>query len=528
MKFIEMANLSTKRRKAVIFVIAMMIAIPSFMLGSVLGVPGGTWADTPTYVGPGSMLTEASYIIFKDDSGAICAKNGESGRIDYRSSNASSVIQSALNAMTEGGKLLIRNGIYSITAPMTISNSYVTIEGENYASYDDASHQDGGVFLRANFSSYVFIADASVNEIHSLQFHNLVVENFNGGGFYLSVYGNYDSGFRSPIFTNVKVMYTSYWAYYIDDSHNLQMNNAMAESCNNGVSLNHCMQSSITSLYSGVRGNAGTSLYFNDSFANSVSGFWGGVDSGADNTGTSGIWFDGSASSNVINLVDIEQSEVALKFTGNSTSYNNGNSVQGGYIGSVDYMIQMDNYAYFNTFSGLTIHGYVAVIDSPAMSSLHNNILRDSSISAFPSLTTVSVGHGWIIHDIQGPAPGQLNQTVLKQINPIPLGLNDVYGTKTYIQWPSGEMTSLPAMWYIITPSTTENVTIRITFHYSDDSVKQKEITKSGPYDASLVGLDYYGLIIDGKRCDYMYVDAKTNVAVSTAVCQILIMYTGV
>ena len=43
--------------------------------------------------------------------------------------NASSVIQSAINILTSGGKLLFLNGTYNITTPITIGTSNITIEG---------------------------------------------------------------------------------------------------------------------------------------------------------------------------------------------------------------------------------------------------------------------------------------------------------------------------------------------------------------------------------------------------------------
>jgi hypothetical protein len=76
---------------------------------------------------------EASYTIFIDanDSNKIKALNGTTGAIDYLGTNAATVNNAALAALTSGGKILIREGVYDISsATLSSAEDEVTIEGE--------------------------------------------------------------------------------------------------------------------------------------------------------------------------------------------------------------------------------------------------------------------------------------------------------------------------------------------------------------------------------------------------------------
>ncbi len=86
-------------------------------------------AAPSTIIEAGSNVDTASYVIFQD-SGTIYAKNGTTGKIDFQGSDASTVIQSAIDALTRGGKIFIRNGTYSISTTLTLA-SYIIMEGES-------------------------------------------------------------------------------------------------------------------------------------------------------------------------------------------------------------------------------------------------------------------------------------------------------------------------------------------------------------------------------------------------------------
>jgi len=73
-------------------------------------------------------VLEPSYVIFKETIGATdyyFAQNGKTGAIDYGGqsnaggvdgTNASAVIQSAINALTSGGKIFVKEGIYWLSS----------------------------------------------------------------------------------------------------------------------------------------------------------------------------------------------------------------------------------------------------------------------------------------------------------------------------------------------------------------------------------------------------------------------------
>jgi len=71
---------------------------------------------------PGSMVTEASYIIFTDGTNYY-ARNGFTGKIDYKGNDAASIIQQAINTLTNGGKIVIMDGDFRITSPLILKNN---------------------------------------------------------------------------------------------------------------------------------------------------------------------------------------------------------------------------------------------------------------------------------------------------------------------------------------------------------------------------------------------------------------------
>ncbi len=83
-------------------------------------------------VEPGSMVTEASYVIFTNGV-TVYARNGNTGEIVKSSNNASEVIQYTINQLANGGKIFIKVGTYDlgINGLEIPWNYFVTIEGES-------------------------------------------------------------------------------------------------------------------------------------------------------------------------------------------------------------------------------------------------------------------------------------------------------------------------------------------------------------------------------------------------------------
>lgn len=103
----------------VIFVIAILAAVPSM-----IGVFNDSVDDQ---VGAKSMVEGASYIIYKDGD-YTCAKNGTTGRIDYRGQNSTSVIQSTIDNAQNGSYIYLTIGEYEIEEALVIKEN-LTITG---------------------------------------------------------------------------------------------------------------------------------------------------------------------------------------------------------------------------------------------------------------------------------------------------------------------------------------------------------------------------------------------------------------
>jgi len=71
----------------------------------------------------------ASFIIRKNGSNYEVI-NGSTGKIDFTGTDASTVIQAAINALSSGGLIFIKGGDYLINTPLNLV-SYVTLEGES-------------------------------------------------------------------------------------------------------------------------------------------------------------------------------------------------------------------------------------------------------------------------------------------------------------------------------------------------------------------------------------------------------------
>ena len=69
----------------------------------------------------GTQLSTASYIIYYQDN--FYAQNGTTGIVDYSGPDAATVIQAAIDALSEGGLIILRRGIYALTNCIRVSKS---------------------------------------------------------------------------------------------------------------------------------------------------------------------------------------------------------------------------------------------------------------------------------------------------------------------------------------------------------------------------------------------------------------------
>ena len=82
----------------------------------------------PSYWSKVSPQQPASYIIYKDGLGYVYAKNGETGKIDFRGTDAATVIQNAIDSLS-GGKIFIKKGTYEVSSAINIKSN-LQIVGE--------------------------------------------------------------------------------------------------------------------------------------------------------------------------------------------------------------------------------------------------------------------------------------------------------------------------------------------------------------------------------------------------------------
>lgn len=99
-------------------------AVPVIAGVGLVGVLGTVGADralgatqTPP-PSPGTILATASYVISHQK--IFYAQNGDTGQIDYSGTDPTTVIQSAINALAEGGLVFVRRGIYPLTGSIVL------------------------------------------------------------------------------------------------------------------------------------------------------------------------------------------------------------------------------------------------------------------------------------------------------------------------------------------------------------------------------------------------------------------------
>jgi hypothetical protein len=104
-----------------------IVVLCVFSIGYFVGL---TAAQTGTItIEPGSFTETASYVIWTDGT-YVYAKNGKTGAIDFKGTDASTVIQSAVNALTSGGKIFIKAGTY-VLKPRPATWGYACIDLSN-------------------------------------------------------------------------------------------------------------------------------------------------------------------------------------------------------------------------------------------------------------------------------------------------------------------------------------------------------------------------------------------------------------
>jgi len=105
------------------------------------------------------------YIIFKDGN-VVKVKNGRTGKIDFKDTDATVVIHNAIDALVNGGRILIKAGEYNIIYSISLGGkSNITIEGEG----------KGVTILKAS-EDILNIFRQVDNGISNVKFRNMTVD----------------------------------------------------------------------------------------------------------------------------------------------------------------------------------------------------------------------------------------------------------------------------------------------------------------------------------------------------------------
>jgi hypothetical protein len=95
-------------------------------------------------------LSESSYIVDKIGDFWV-AQNGTSGIIEFNTTDASTTIQSCINVMasnvsgSEGGRILLRSGVYLLNSSLIIDKPNITLEGEGWRATEIIGNFSGDI-----------------------------------------------------------------------------------------------------------------------------------------------------------------------------------------------------------------------------------------------------------------------------------------------------------------------------------------------------------------------------------------------
>lgn len=143
--------------------------------------------------------TPADVIVYKDGDYAV-AVDGKTKKIIARSPEHDTVIQSAIDYLTNGGKIYIARGTYNIYNTITITRSNIKIVGSNISSILKLSTSNDVPLIRVGDGSN-FVQHVSINDIH--------LSGYNSS----SGIGIHDYGIYSLLVSNVIIDSFKYGVY---------------------------------------------------------------------------------------------------------------------------------------------------------------------------------------------------------------------------------------------------------------------------------------------------------------------------
>jgi len=204
--------------------IVLTIVILSSIISYRLGVLAQMTGALKSIVEPGSMITEASYIIFTDGTN-VYARNGDTGQIEFNGIDASQVIQSSINSLTSGrtwSEKIVLKDDFSISSTIHIpSYTEIELQGKITRTADvpiyaldekkgiDASQVvnfiHGGILDGSGYSTDMI----EIYNVKGSSFKDMSLRNFKGNGVYMD--GRPTATYKSfyNLFDNLRFGYLS-------------------------------------------------------------------------------------------------------------------------------------------------------------------------------------------------------------------------------------------------------------------------------------------------------------------------------
>ena len=318
------------------------------------------------------------------ENGVVKAKNGSTGQIEFSGSDAATVIQSAINALTSGGKIFIKRGYYYLSSSLTIPSGAhpIILEGEGYSTQLKSQLGAEVVTLTIN-GRYSEIRNILLYAQTSGDPHGIVLGNIDG---YLKVVDCWLIGFRYGI-----------WQYHGDSRYWIERNyfsNGKHAIILEGKEAVVC-QNFFTSLeWNGIKARRANKLIIAENTFIDVN----------TNLETSGCINIESGSTNTENVI-IEGNKIT--WTENPSATTNGILLQGSnedtsVIGVTIQNNILDGGSYSNINALIYLHGYNSTTYNVEKITIAGNVLRNAKYGIITTYSKDVNVYGNILENMSG------------------------------------------------------------------------------------------------------------------------------
>jgi len=218
-------TISTRKALAMVLTAIALTAIITYVFAATPSttfmISGGIYPGAPSY----TIWREGSYYFAKNS-------NGE---IEFSGTDAATVKQAAINALTNGGIIFIKNAIYPLSSYLTMKDN-IHIIGES---------KEKTVLDTSNTGAYI-----KAQNIESFSIQNVYVKAENNQAYQISISDCDNFTLRDlKIYTNA----TSYgYGIYLDSCNYVYCNNIELSTSGTGICLVNCNEIKITDI-TGIR-----------------------------------------------------------------------------------------------------------------------------------------------------------------------------------------------------------------------------------------------------------------------------------